>query len=54
MSHGMRMRFLIYPMKSEHAGRLMCGGATVWGALSQYNLEATDRVGNIGIGGLGH
>jgi D-arabinose 1-dehydrogenase-like Zn-dependent alcohol dehydrogenase len=41
-------------MKSEHAGPLMCGGATVWGALSQYNLKATDRVGVIGIGGLGH
>ena len=41
-------------MKSEHAGPLMCGGATVWGALAQYNLKATDRVGVIGIGGLGH
>jgi D-arabinose 1-dehydrogenase-like Zn-dependent alcohol dehydrogenase len=32
----------------------MCGGATVWGALKQYNVTATDRVGILGIGGLGH
>jgi D-arabinose 1-dehydrogenase-like Zn-dependent alcohol dehydrogenase len=32
----------------------MCGGVTVWGALSVYNVRPTDRVGVIGIGGLGH
>lgn len=32
----------------------MCGGATVWGALSVYNVRSTDRVGVVGIGGLGH
>ena len=41
-------------MKSEHAAPLMCGGATVWGALSVYNVRSTDRVGVIGVGGLGH
>jgi D-arabinose 1-dehydrogenase-like Zn-dependent alcohol dehydrogenase len=41
-------------MKSEHAGPLMCGGATVWAALSVYNVRPTDRVGVIGVGGLGH
>jgi len=41
-------------LDSEHAGPLMCGGATVWSALSTYNVRPTDRVGIIGIGGLGH
>lgn len=35
------------------AAPLMCGGATVWTALSQY-VKSTDRVGVMGIGGLGH
>jgi D-arabinose 1-dehydrogenase-like Zn-dependent alcohol dehydrogenase len=41
-------------LKSEHAAPLMCGGATVWGALSVYNVRPTDRVGVVGVGGLGH
>ena len=41
-------------LKSEFAGPLMCGGATVWGALSVYNVRPGDRVGVVGIGGLGH
>jgi D-arabinose 1-dehydrogenase-like Zn-dependent alcohol dehydrogenase len=41
-------------MESKYAGPLMCGGATVWGALNSYNVKAGDRVGIIGIGGLGH
>ena len=41
-------------LRSEYAGPLMCGGATVWGALSFYNVRSTDRVGVVGIGGLGH
>lgn len=32
----------------------MCGGATVWTVLNQYNIKASDRVGVMGIGGLGH
>ncbi|KAF7546263.1 hypothetical protein G7Z17_g8569 [Cylindrodendrum hubeiense] len=39
---------------SEFAGPLMCGGATVWGPLHDYGLRAGDRVGIIGVGGLGH
>jgi D-arabinose 1-dehydrogenase-like Zn-dependent alcohol dehydrogenase len=41
-------------LDSAHAGPLMCGGATVWGALAEYDVKSTDRVGVIGIGGLGH
>jgi D-arabinose 1-dehydrogenase-like Zn-dependent alcohol dehydrogenase len=32
----------------------MCGGATVWTVLDQYGIKSTDRVGIMGIGGLGH
>lgn len=39
---------------SLHAGPLMCGGATVWTALTMYNVHSTDRVGIVGVGGLGH
>lgn len=39
---------------SESAGPLLCGGATVWDPLYGYGLRAGDRVGVIGIGGLGH
>ena len=39
-------------LDGAHAAPLMCGGATVWGALRLYGLKATDRVGVIGIGGL--
>ncbi|KAJ7211155.1 putative NADP-dependent alcohol dehydrogenase C 2 [Mycena pura] len=38
----------------EHAAPLMCGGATVFGAVETYNIRPTDRVGVIGVGGLGH
>ena len=41
-------------MVSEDAGPLMCGGATVWGPLSCGGLKTGDRVGVVGIGGLGH
>ncbi|KAH7029911.1 alcohol dehydrogenase [Microdochium trichocladiopsis] len=39
---------------SEHAGPLVCGGATVWQALYAYGAKAGDRVGIMGVGGLGH
>jgi len=39
---------------SAAAGPLMCGGATVWGPLYQHGLKAGDRIGVVGIGGLGH
>lgn len=36
------------------AGPLFCGGITVFNPLIQLNIKPTDRVGVIGIGGLGH
>jgi alcohol/geraniol dehydrogenase (NADP+) len=36
------------------AGPLLCGGITVFSPLIQFNVKPTDRVGVIGIGGLGH
>ncbi|KAF2008899.1 GroES-like protein [Aaosphaeria arxii CBS 175.79] len=38
----------------KEAAPLMCGGATVWNALRMYNIQPTDRVGVMGVGGLGH
>lgn len=38
----------------ESAGPLFCGGITVFNPLVQFNVKATDKVGIIGIGGLGH
>ena len=39
------------PSKS---GPLFCGGITVFNPLVQFDIKPTDRVGVIGIGGLGH
>lgn len=36
------------------AGPLFCGGITVFAPFVNYGLKPTDRVGVIGIGGLGH
>ncbi|MBI1190361.1 MAG: alcohol dehydrogenase catalytic domain-containing protein [Tepidisphaera sp.] len=36
------------------AGPLFCGGITVFNPIVQNNIKATDRVGVVGIGGLGH
>ncbi len=36
------------------AGPLFCAGATVFNPLVQFAVQPTDRVGVIGIGGLGH
>ncbi|MDX1919383.1 MAG: NAD(P)-dependent alcohol dehydrogenase [Candidatus Caenarcaniphilales bacterium] len=36
------------------AGPLFCGGITVFNPFVQQNIKPTDRVGIIGIGGLGH
>lgn len=38
----------------ESAGPLFCGGITVFNPLIQFGVKPTDRVGVIGIGGLGH
>jgi len=39
---------------SEHAAPLMCGGATIFHVLRSFDIRSTDRVGVIGVGGLGH
>jgi len=36
------------------AGPLFCGGITVFNPIAQFEVKPTDRVGVIGIGGLGH
>ncbi|KAJ4299133.1 hypothetical protein N0V90_004377 [Kalmusia sp. IMI 367209] len=36
------------------AAPLMCGGATVFNALKGNGIQSTDRVGIMGVGGLGH
>ena len=36
------------------AGPLFCGGVTVFNPIVQFDVQPTDRVGVIGIGGLGH
>ncbi|CAK5268345.1 unnamed protein product [Mycena citricolor] len=47
--------FLIPPeIAPEHAAPLMCGGATVFEVIETYNLRPTERVGVVGVGGLGH
>ncbi|KAJ5531328.1 Alcohol dehydrogenase superfamily zinc-type [Penicillium freii] len=39
---------------SEDAAPLLCAGATVWNCLSHFSAHPTDRVGILGVGGLGH
>ncbi|KAF4447144.1 hypothetical protein F53441_9289 [Fusarium austroafricanum] len=39
---------------SVDAAPLMCAGATVFTVLTKYGLKSEDRVGVMGIGGLGH
>jgi uncharacterized zinc-type alcohol dehydrogenase-like protein len=36
------------------AGPLFCGGITVFNPIVQNNIQPTDHVGVVGIGGLGH
>jgi alcohol/geraniol dehydrogenase (NADP+) len=36
------------------AGPLLCGGITVFAPFATYGVKPTDRVGVVGIGGLGH
>jgi len=38
----------------QSAGPLFCGGITVFAPFLDFDLKPTDRVGIIGIGGLGH
>jgi D-arabinose 1-dehydrogenase-like Zn-dependent alcohol dehydrogenase len=39
---------------NAHAAPLMCGGATVFSALQMHGVKSIDRVGVVGVGGLGH
>lgn len=39
---------------ADKAGPLFCAGITVFNPLVQFGIKPTDRVGVIGIGGLGH
>jgi D-arabinose 1-dehydrogenase-like Zn-dependent alcohol dehydrogenase len=41
-------------LTDAEAAPLMCGGATVFNALQSYSIKPTDRVGVMGVGGLGH
>jgi alcohol dehydrogenase (NADP+) len=41
-------------IKSIHAGPLMCAGASTYEALEAAGTKPGDRVGVVGIGGLGH
>lgn len=41
-------------LSSENAAPLLCGGITVYSPLRRYNVKPKDKVGVIGIGGLGH
>lgn len=42
------------PISSVDAGPLMCAGASVYEALDAAGTKPSDRVGVVGIGGLGH
>jgi D-arabinose 1-dehydrogenase-like Zn-dependent alcohol dehydrogenase len=57
-SHGVWREDFVFHIPDEidspHAAPLMCGGATVFNALYNGGLRSTDRVGVIGVGGLGH
>ncbi|KAL2074480.1 hypothetical protein VTL71DRAFT_8258 [Oculimacula yallundae] len=48
----------VYPIpgeiKSKHAGPLQCAGVTVYEALDVAGAKPSDRVGIVGLGGLGH
>ncbi|KAF2458636.1 chaperonin 10-like protein [Lineolata rhizophorae] len=37
-----------------YAAPLMCAGGTVFNALRMYDIQPTQRVGVVGVGGLGH
>jgi len=41
-------------LDAASAGPLFCGGITVFNPIVQFGVRPTDRVGVIGIGGLGH
>ncbi|KAF1833636.1 GroES-like protein [Decorospora gaudefroyi] len=57
-SHAVWREAFVFKLPDElsdaEAAPLMCGGATVFNALYTYNIKPTDRVGVMGVGGLGH
>jgi D-arabinose 1-dehydrogenase-like Zn-dependent alcohol dehydrogenase len=57
-SHGVWREAFLFKLPDEltdsEAAPLMCGGATVFNALYTYGVKPTDRVGVMGVGGLGH
>ncbi len=53
-AHGHSVVALPESIPAESAGPLFCGGITVFNPLVQFNVKPGDRVGVIGIGGLGH
>lgn len=57
-SHGVWRESFLFKLPENitdaEAAPLMCGGATVFNALYTYGIKPTDRVGVIGVGGLGH
>lgn len=48
----------VFPLPDDldpaKAGPLFCGGITVFSPIVQFNVQPTDRVAVIGVGGLGH
>jgi uncharacterized zinc-type alcohol dehydrogenase-like protein len=41
-------------LPAAKAGPLFCGGSTVFSPLLEFGVRPTDRVGIVGVGGLGH
>lgn len=41
-------------IESQHAGPMLCAGVTVFAPFMRHDVKPTDRVGIVGIGGLGH
>jgi uncharacterized zinc-type alcohol dehydrogenase-like protein len=41
-------------LESKNAAPLLCGGITVYSPMRLYGVKPQDRVGVVGIGGLGH
>lgn len=53
-AHAVSVIALPDDMDMQSAGPLFCGGITVYNPLVQFNVKPGDRVGVIGVGGLGH
>ncbi|MFH1699693.1 MAG: NAD(P)-dependent alcohol dehydrogenase [Candidatus Zixiibacteriota bacterium] len=53
-AHSASVVLLPEELDFKSAGPLFCGGITVFNPLLQFDIKPTDKVGVIGIGGLGH